>query len=169
MEGRRRRSGRGRQARGSEGSPGFAAIVVRKDTGFPGGGFFCWDGVPPALRRAKREGSNPRLSDAEKRYVRKLQEGIWSHTARTPRPAGVASWSLIVSHVVLNAFQCRSSDNFLPVSGLLSQKKRILPNRQVCPLSDRSILQSWSESWPIVLANASRLYRLERLCSSPTC
>lgn len=61
------------------GAPGFAAIVVRKDTGYPGGGFFCWDGVPPALRRAMREGSNPRLSDAEKRYVRKLQEEIWSY------------------------------------------------------------------------------------------
>jgi hypothetical protein len=61
------------------GAPGFAAIVVRKDTGYPGGGFFCWDGVPPALRRAKRQGSNPRLSQAEKRYVRRLQEEIWSY------------------------------------------------------------------------------------------
>lgn len=58
-------------------APGFAAIVVRKDTGYPGGGFFCWDGIPPALRRAKREGLNPKMSDAEKKYVRKLQEGIW--------------------------------------------------------------------------------------------
>ena len=59
-------------------APGFAAIVVRKDTGYPGGGFFCWDGVPTTLRRPKREGSNPRMSDAEKRYVRRLQEEIWS-------------------------------------------------------------------------------------------
>jgi hypothetical protein len=66
-----------REAR--RGAPGFAAIVVRKDTGYPGGGFFCWDGVPPALRRARRESSNPRLSDAEKRYVRKLQEEVWSY------------------------------------------------------------------------------------------
>jgi hypothetical protein len=58
-------------------APGFAAIVVRKDTGYPGGGFFCWDGIPPSLRRPKREGLNPRLSDAEKKYVKKLQEGIW--------------------------------------------------------------------------------------------
>jgi hypothetical protein len=58
-------------------APGFAALVVRKDTGYPGGGFFCWDGIPPSLRRPKREGLNPRLSDAEKEYVRKLQEGIW--------------------------------------------------------------------------------------------
>jgi len=70
-----------REAR--RGAPGFAAIVVRKDTGYhtgyPGGGFFCWDGVPPSLRRAKREGSNPRLSEAEKRYVRELQEEVWSY------------------------------------------------------------------------------------------
>jgi hypothetical protein len=62
-----------------KGAPGFAAIVVRKDTGYPGGGFFCWGGIPSALRRPKREGSNPRLSDAEKRYVRRLQEEIWSY------------------------------------------------------------------------------------------
>jgi hypothetical protein len=58
-------------------APGFAAMVVRKDTGYPGGGFFCWDGIPSALRRPKREGLNPKMSDAEKKYVRKLQEGIW--------------------------------------------------------------------------------------------
>jgi len=66
-------------------APGFAAIVVRKDTGYPGGGFFCWDGVPPALRRAKREGLNPKLSDAEKKYVRKLQKGIWGFYQREVR------------------------------------------------------------------------------------
>ena len=32
-----------------------------------------------ALRRARREGSDPRPSDAEKRYVRKPQEEIWSY------------------------------------------------------------------------------------------
>jgi hypothetical protein len=62
-----------------KGAPGFAAIVVRKDTGYPGGGFFCWDGVPSALRRPQREGSNPRLSGAEKKYIRKLQEEIWEY------------------------------------------------------------------------------------------
>ncbi len=60
------------------GAPGFAAIVVRKDTGYPGG-FFCWDGVSSALRRPKRQGSNPRLSEAEKRYVRKLQQKTWGY------------------------------------------------------------------------------------------
>ncbi len=63
-------------------APGFAAIVVRKDTGYPGGGFFCWDDISAALRRPKNEGSNPRLSDAEKEYVRRLQEEIWSFYRR---------------------------------------------------------------------------------------
>jgi hypothetical protein len=66
-------------------APGFAAIVVRKDTGYPGGGFFCWDGIPPALRRAKREGLDPKMSDAEKKYVRKLQEEIWGFYQRELR------------------------------------------------------------------------------------
>jgi len=65
-----------------KGAPGFAEIVVRKDTGFPGGGFFTWDGLPPGLRRPKSEGSNPRLSDAERRCVRGLQEEIWSYYKR---------------------------------------------------------------------------------------
>ena len=59
-------------------APGFAAIVVRKDTGYPGGGYFCWDGVPQALRRPKNRGSDPRLSAAEKNYITILQESIWS-------------------------------------------------------------------------------------------
>ncbi len=60
-----------------KGAPGFAAIVVRKDTGYPGGGFFCWDDVPPELRRPADKCQNPRLSQAEKAYVRKLQKKIW--------------------------------------------------------------------------------------------
>jgi len=61
------------------GAPGFAAIVVRKDTGYPGGGFFCWDGVPAELRRRNDEGGNPRLSDPERRYIKAEQEKIWSY------------------------------------------------------------------------------------------
>lgn len=60
-----------------KGAPGFAAIVVRKDTGYPGGGFFCWDDVPPELRRPAGKCQDPRLSQAEKAYVRKLQQKIW--------------------------------------------------------------------------------------------
>lgn len=60
-----------------KGAPGFAAIVVRKDTGYPGGGFFCWDDIPQKLRRHADECQNPKLSQAEKAYVRKLQQKIW--------------------------------------------------------------------------------------------
>jgi hypothetical protein len=70
------------------GAPGFAAIVVLKDTGFPGGGFFTWEGMPPGLRRPRSEGSNPRLSDAERRYVMNLQEEIWSYYQRVRPPPG---------------------------------------------------------------------------------
>lgn len=66
-------------------APGFAPLLVRKDTGYPGGGFFCWDGVPTALRRPKDQGSDPRLSYAQKRYVRKLQEEVWSFYGRELR------------------------------------------------------------------------------------
>ncbi len=69
-------------------APGFAAIVVRKDTGYPGGGFFCWDGLPSALRRPRREATNPRLSEDEKGYVRRLQEEIWSFYGRQNARAG---------------------------------------------------------------------------------
>ena len=62
------------------GGPGFGAIVVRKDTRFPGGGFFCYGSdLPPSLRRASGRGANPRLSKAEKEYVLNVQKAIWRH------------------------------------------------------------------------------------------
>ena len=66
------------------GAPGFAALVVRKDTGYPGGGFFCWEDLPAELRRPKERGQDPRLSDAEKSYVRSLQERIWAYYGGRP-------------------------------------------------------------------------------------
>lgn len=63
------------------GAPGFAAMVVRKDTGYPGGGFFCWDDVPAELRRPLGKCQDPKLSYAEKAYVRKLQQEIWEYYA----------------------------------------------------------------------------------------
>jgi hypothetical protein len=63
------------------GAPGFAAIVVRKDTGYPGGGFFCWKDVPSEIRRPNDRGNDPKLSDAEKRFVRGEQEKIWAYYA----------------------------------------------------------------------------------------
>ena len=61
------------------GAPGFAAIVVRKDTGYPGGGFFCWEDIPANLRRPKERCQDPKLSQAEKDFVRGLQQEIWAY------------------------------------------------------------------------------------------
>ena len=63
----------------SKGAPGFAAIIVRKDTGYPGGGFFCDDGLPPSLRRPFEKASDPRLSAAEMNYVKEAQRKIWDY------------------------------------------------------------------------------------------
>jgi len=61
------------------GAPGFAAIIVRKDTGFPGGGYFCDDGLPPSLRRPFSRANDPKLSAAEMNYVKEEQKKIWDY------------------------------------------------------------------------------------------
>ena len=66
----------------SSGAPGFAAIVVRKDTGYPGGGYFCDDSLPRGVRRPRWRGSDPRLSPAERSHIIVQQEKIWAHYAR---------------------------------------------------------------------------------------
>ncbi len=63
----------------ARGAPGFAAIIVRKDTGFPGGGFFCDDELPPTLRRPFSRASDPKLSAAEMNYVKEAQKRIWDY------------------------------------------------------------------------------------------
>jgi hypothetical protein len=63
----------------ARGAPGFAAIIVRKDTGFPGGGFFCDDELPPSLRRPYSRASDPVLSTAEMNYVKSAQKRIWDY------------------------------------------------------------------------------------------
>ncbi|MDG6952788.1 MAG: hypothetical protein JRN55_00420 [Nitrososphaerota archaeon] len=63
----------------ARGAPGFAAIIVRKDTGFPGGGFFCDDELPQSLRRPYSRASDPRLSAAEMNYVKEAQKRIWDY------------------------------------------------------------------------------------------
>jgi hypothetical protein len=65
----------------ARGAPGFAAIIVRKDTGYPGGGFFCDDGLPPSLRRPFEKANDPRLSAAEMNYVKDAQRKIWDYYA----------------------------------------------------------------------------------------
>ncbi|MDE1852354.1 MAG: hypothetical protein KGI38_01270 [Thaumarchaeota archaeon] len=63
----------------ARGAPGFAAIIVRKDTGFPGGGFFCDDDLPSSLRRPFARASDPKLSGAEMNYVKEAQKKIWEY------------------------------------------------------------------------------------------
>jgi hypothetical protein len=66
----------------AKGAPGFAAIVVRKDTGFPGGGFFCDDDLPSSLRRPRARSSDPRLSAEEMSYINKARRTIWAYYGR---------------------------------------------------------------------------------------
>jgi hypothetical protein len=61
------------------GAPGFAAIVVRKDTGYPGGGFFTWEGLPNGLRRLHSQAQAPILTEPERRYVDEEREKIWAY------------------------------------------------------------------------------------------
>ena len=68
----------------ARGAPGFAAIIVRKDTGFPGGGFFCDDGLPPTLRRPFSRADDPKLSAAELNYVKAAQKKIWDYYSSDP-------------------------------------------------------------------------------------
>jgi len=61
----------------ARGAPGFAPIIVRKDTGFPGGGFFCDDDLPPTLRRPFSRANDPKLTGAEMNYVKEAQKRTW--------------------------------------------------------------------------------------------
>lgn len=63
----------------ASGAPGFAAIVVRKDTGYPGGGYFCDDSLPPRLRRPRSRASDPRLSKGERSHISRQQAVIWEY------------------------------------------------------------------------------------------
>ena len=68
-----------------KGSPGFAAIIVRKDTGFPGGGYFCDDRLHFELMRSKDRSTDPSLSVREKRHVLKQQRRIWKYYSQNHR------------------------------------------------------------------------------------
>lgn len=59
------------------GAPGFAALVVRKDTGYPGHGFF-------AGRRKESGGGDggSRLTLEEKDYANREKEKIWGYYRR---------------------------------------------------------------------------------------
>jgi hypothetical protein len=62
-----------------KGAPGFAAIIVRKDTGYPGGGFFCGDDLPPSVRRPFSRASDPTLSASEMNYAKEAQKKVWDY------------------------------------------------------------------------------------------
>ncbi len=68
------------------GAPGFAAIIVRKDTRYPGGGFFCDDSLPPPLRRPFSRANDPRLSAAEINYIKEAQRKIWDFYSGAQAP-----------------------------------------------------------------------------------
>jgi hypothetical protein len=68
----------------TRGAPGFAAIIVRRDTGFPGGGFFCDDELPQSIRRPFSRASDPRLSAAEMNYIKEAQEKVWAYYRNMP-------------------------------------------------------------------------------------
>ena len=65
----------------AKGAPGFAAIIVRRDTGFPGGGFFCDDSLPPPVRRPFSRANDPKLSASEMNYVKYAQRTNWDYIA----------------------------------------------------------------------------------------
>ena len=67
------------RAEHAKGAPGFAAIIVRKDTGYPGGGFFCGDDLPPEVRRPYSRAADPKLSAAELNYVKEAQRKVWGY------------------------------------------------------------------------------------------
>ena len=67
------------------GAPGFAAIIVRKDTRLPGGGFFVGPDIPRALARRRERGSDPKLTRDEESYVRREQKTIWEFYSRDRR------------------------------------------------------------------------------------
>lgn len=75
----------------NEGAPGFAAIVVRKDTGMPGGGFFVGPGLPAGIARSRLRSTDPKLTTREANYVRRQQEAIWEFYTKQGMPAGRSS------------------------------------------------------------------------------
>lgn len=71
----------------ARGAPGFAAMIVRKDTGYPGGGYFCDEALPPGLRRPKSRRNDPILSPAERECISRQQKRIWKHYSAAARSA----------------------------------------------------------------------------------
>ena len=81
------------------GAPGFAAIIVRKDTGFPGGGYFCDDALPARLRRPRARGSDPHLSAEEISHLRKAQKAIWDFYGPSGPIQGISRPGMVLHNV----------------------------------------------------------------------
>ena len=62
----------------------ISAVVVRAGTGYPSGGFFGLEGIPPDLQRAERSYGDPALSPQEMRYVQR----VWEHLRVCPQSGG---------------------------------------------------------------------------------
>lgn len=52
----------------------LSAIVVHKDTGYPGGGFFGLSGIPSKFARDEAGWSDRKLTTAEKSFLSKRQQ-----------------------------------------------------------------------------------------------
>ena len=65
------------RAERAAGAPGFAALVVRKDTGYPGQGFFAGKG-----KGSGGGDGGSRLTPADKEYADRQRERVWSYYRR---------------------------------------------------------------------------------------
>jgi hypothetical protein len=55
----------------------LSSIVVDKNTGFPGGGFFGLTGIPSKLKRNPAQWAENKLSDEEKAFIKKCQIDVF--------------------------------------------------------------------------------------------
>jgi hypothetical protein len=60
----------------SNGRPLISSVVVHKNNGYPGSGFFGLDGIPEQLRRTEKSFKNP-LSLDDKKFVQEEQKRVW--------------------------------------------------------------------------------------------
>lgn len=60
----------------------LSAIVVRKNTAYPGGGFFGLKGIPTTFARGEEGWSDRRLTADEKGFLRKRQQEVFAWAKR---------------------------------------------------------------------------------------
>lgn len=64
----------------------LSAIVVRKNTGYPGGGFFGLRGIPKAFARDEAGWADQRLTADEKIFLRKRRQEAFGWAKRRKLP-----------------------------------------------------------------------------------